>query len=316
MKEIEPPLWNRENEQVKPRVDVFHTQVSQLTSTIERARRYKVLRRHEDGARYTPIAHYDENGRTVYEGYPEAIRAEAHVKKDTDTIFLAVDHFDVEHEMRTPRYYSVLPNGTVLDLDMDLAAIDSTSDDYASVKQALERVNNSTEASVERKVRILEKRRARARAVALGSASVAVVSGLAVFGARKLIFEPAEAAQAYRIAFDQHPHDVPGSGISIQRHVFGEVDPGTFQAIPDYGGNDSNFSEPRVISLDPKTGCDTVETKITGMQELHAALPSDSKYVNYHFTASSEQGGFTICLTEPLPSGGLDASVPVAVQIK
>jgi hypothetical protein len=242
--------------------------------------------------------------------------AEAHLSKKDDQIRIAIaEGFDRNKKPVNLRSFQMTPQGKIINLDImdDLDPVTS-ADDLADITRGLRAVR-------ERELRDIAQKRERIERIrtGFGRGAVALIvgGGLAagVFaGLKAWVFDPAEAADAYREEFNQTDYSLPGEGIELDYHDFDTIPADEFDDIPSYGGIDQNLSSPRTFEISTE-GCVSINTEVSAGDDLIVALADNSPYVGYHFETSLETDGFAVCLTEdsPLETGD---TVEIAVQVR
>ena len=263
---------------------------------------------------------------TIYEQADEDIvisaKAEARFDPDSDTMWLELytDENDALSEFGPVRSYNIPSNGVATNFTVDGIAVEENSRESEQIERAL----NEIDTYVSRQIRYEQdrryERRRRVRKVLVTTAVSAVVVAGAATGiialVQNFIIEPNEAAQAAREEYDQQDYQLPGEGAPIDTHPFSTLPVNEFEAIPSFGGEDTNLNNPRTVSLAKADGCVTINVAIKEGDQLYVTLPEDSLYVNYHYDTSLTENGFSVCFVEPVPEAGLVNDVEIAVQIK
>lgn len=324
----EPKFWRRNSpERFKPRVGELEPDVSSLRTTMENAAELGILhRRDDDDFLYSGEVTF--NIVKPVEGDPDRnvwidAEAEARFKPGDTSIWLELyvnDKTDELSEFGMVRSYNIPESGVATNLTVDSVAVAEGSRESEQIEIALGNIKDHLNNKVWREASRRTERRRTIRNRVIGSVSgvlaVALAGGLTYGGLKAWVWDPNERDQELREIFDQQNHQLPGEGVPIDSHPFSTLPVSEFEAIPSFGGEDTDLDNPRTVSLAKADGCTDINVKIKEGDQLFVTLPENSLYVNYHYDTSLTENGFSICFVEPVPEAGLDDDVKIAVQIK
>ncbi|MFY9228393.1 MAG: hypothetical protein WAO28_03660 [Candidatus Microsaccharimonas sp.] len=323
----EPKFWRRNNpNSFKPRVGELEPDVSSLRTTMETAAELGILYRRDDDFLYSGEVSFDilkpVEGDSDKDTWVDA-EAEARFKPGDTSIWLELyvnDPTDELSEFGMVRSYNIPESGVATNLTVDSIAVVEDSRESEQIEIALGKIKDYLNNKVWREASRRTERRRTIRNRVIGSVSgvltVALAGGLTYGGLKTWVWDPNERDQELREIFDQQNYQLPGEGAPIDSHPFSTLPTSEFEAIPSFGGKDTNLENPRTVSLAKADGCVDINVEIKEGDQLYVTLPDSSLYVNYHYDTSLTENGFSVCFVEPIPEAGLDNDVEIAVQIK
>lgn len=308
-KEIQPRLWSNDVA-TQPRVETYPLTAAAADSMRE-AYEQGLLENHEDGNFYSPMTAFALRG-TSYQ-------AEAHVvKKDANTTFLTICRYKDQFRnaaIVAQSNYRLGIDGTIYNLEKEKGVTKDTKE-YALVARAVTEITDTFEDMVyKRNERRKDVRNAVIRVIGIAALTAGV--GAAIYTGIKFgIVDPAERAEKERNAFDTLEVQLPGEGAPIDRHRFATLPNEEFDAIPDYGGSDVDFSQPRMVHVaDTDSGCVALPGEFNSSSKVFVALPENSLYQEFHYGTNLVENTLSVCFIENISEIDETNPLEVAVQI-
>lgn len=313
--QVEKRLWQRGVERARRRGELESEAIRlRALLTGSEARRFKAVSSQEGKTLFSGVTKFSNE----IDGDTRHFQTEAHVKAGADTVMLAVheyDHWKPKAQLVAENYYQLNPNGTVVNLDTDLHPIvTQTTADVPLIKTAIQHITQSVEQTIYRGHDRNRERLVRAGKVAGALGGVAIVGGLVFAGIKFGILDPRAAEEAQRQEYDKESHQLPGEGVRVDYSTFVTITEAQFNAIPTYGGSDTNLDNPRILEIGASnSSCATILGVEKG-ETVYAALPEGSVYASHGYGMTVRDDRISICLVEEL--GKNDDNVKVAVQVK
>jgi cbb3-type cytochrome oxidase subunit 3 len=152
-------------------------------------------------------------------------------------------------------------------------------------------------------------------------AAVLALTVLVFFCTRWWIFEPQEAANRARAAYNTENHQIDSVGYPVDAHALASVPSGTLQSIPSYGGDDKTLTHPRTISISYSSSsewCSNIKVDIPPGSALVVAAEDDSLFIHDHYVATYTNRTLTVCLVDGFTKNEASKSVvaKLALQAK
>lgn len=151
--------------------------------------------------------------------------------------------------------------------------------------------------------------------------AVLLVGLLVFFCLRWWIFEPQEAANRARVAYDAGNHQIAGEGHQVAAHPLATIPSGTLQSMPSYGGDDKTLTHPRTISVSSSTSaewCNSIKVDIPLDSTLVVAVGDDSLFVRDLYATTYADEMLTVCLVDGFVNNEASERVTakLALQVK
>lgn len=299
-------LWEKRNEIALPKQGPYADRRNQLLGTLTKAKDFSLLR---------------EISANAYE-----VRCRNYLLDSYATIDLQVDFktkklqvaikVDKDHSGDT-RYYNLTDSGHAVNLD----GLSTEDDEWLYLEPGVNAALRDLRRKVEDEI---ESNLARRRVVKVRLVICAIVLAIITLGffcARWFIFEPQEAANRERIAYNAGNHRIAGEGYEVDSHPLATVSGGMLQSMPSYGGDDKTLVHPRTISLSSNTSaewCASIEVDIPAGSMLVVAAADDSLFIRDLYATTYTDRTLTVCLVDGFVNNQASERVTakLALQVK
>lgn len=195
------------------------------------------------------------------------------------------------------QYYELTDSGHAINLD----ELSPDSEVWEHLGAHIRAASRDLEQLIARKVRDRQDRRDSVRKGTLISAIVLFVIALGFMCIRWWIFEPLEADNRARVAYNAGNHQIESAGYPVDAHSLASVPSGSLQSIPNYGGDDKTLTHPRTISITYGSSsgwCSSINVDIPSGSNLAVAVANDSLFIRDHYVATYTNRSLTVCLVD------------------
>ena len=212
-------------------------------------------------------------------------------------------------------YYNLTQDGSVVDLDQ----MSPEEENLSNVEACIQWITSSMQHEVGYK--ISDKRRywRKVRNVATICVSSLALVTLVFFCVRWWGYEPHEAANRERIAYNAENHQIDGIGHSIGSYELTKLPEGSLKSIPKYGGDDKDLSHPRTISITYSSStkwCGEIKTDIPDANELVIGIEESSPFVRDRYVAAYVDRSLHVCLVNGFSDQDASEDVPVKLVLQ
>lgn len=299
-------LWEKRNEIALPKQGPYADRRNQLFNALTKAKDFSLLREISANAYEVRCRNY------LLDSYATI---DLQVDFNTKKLQIAIN-VDKDQDDGT-RYYNLTDSGHSVNLD----GLSTEDDEWRYLEPGVNAALRDLRRKVDDEVELYQERR---RVVKVRLVICAIVLGIITLGffcVRWWIFEPQEAANRARIAYDAGNHQIDSSGYPVGAHALARIPSGTIHSIPSYGGDDKTLEHPRMISLSYNSSsdwCSKIEVDIPSGSALAVAAEEDSLFVRDLYVATYVNRTLTVCLVDGFVKNEASKNVVsrLALQVK
>jgi hypothetical protein len=301
-------LWEKRKEKdvASPKQGPYADRRSQLLAALIKAKQFGLLK--EISANTYEIR-YRKN---LLQSYATIdLQVDFRTKKLQIAMNVDKDHGD------DVRYYNLTDSGYAVNLD----GLSSEEEVWPYLEAGINASLRDLQKEIDHQIGLKQERRRASIRNLIICAVALVVAVLAFFCIRWWMFEPQEAANRARIAYDASNHQIDSAGYPVDAHALAGVPSGTLQSIPSYGGDDNTLTHPRMISISYNSSsnwCSNVTVDIPSGSALVVAAENDSLFIHDRYVATYTNRTLTVCLVDGFVKNEASKNVAakLALQVK